>query len=53
MKDLFFRILKIRVSKRTDQPVTKEQLKNILVPFVIFGFIILYCILFCLYWINR
>lgn len=46
MKDLFFRTLKIRVSKRIKQPVSKEQITNVLVKVLAFSFLAFCALLF-------
>ncbi len=37
MKDLFFRVLKQRVSKRMQKPVTKEQIFKVLEKVLVFA----------------
>lgn len=46
MKDLFFRVLKQRVSKRMQKPVTKEQIFNVLVNVLVFTFLAFSALLF-------
>lgn len=46
MKDLFFRVLKQRVSKRMKKPVTKEQIINVLVNVLVFTFLAFSALLF-------